>query len=86
VNLVTLSGLMGGDPPGGKSSVLESLREFSFAGSMPEVADLADSLIDLALRCETQATGEWLTGSVWNYRTRPGEAIEIAMRERQRAV
>lgn len=80
INLVTLGGLMGGDPLG-KGGVLESLKDYSFAGTMPEPQDIADSLMDLAGRREVQATGEWLASSVWNYRTTRAEIVETAMRE-----
>jgi replicative DNA helicase len=83
VNLVTLGGLVGGDPLGA-SVVLDSLKDYSFAGTMPDPQDMADSLIDLAGRREVQALGEWLAGSVWNYRTPRADLIEQALRELDR--
>lgn len=80
INLVTLGGLMGGDPLGNRSA-LDSLKDYEFAGTIPEPQDMADALIDLAGRREVQAIGTWLAGSVWEYRKGRAEIIETAMRE-----
>src|SRR5262245_8427933 len=45
VDLVRLGSLMGGDPLGGPSSILDSIKAFSVAGEVPDALSIEDSLI-----------------------------------------
>jgi replicative DNA helicase len=81
VNLVTLSGRMGGDPLGGKATVLEALRQFSFNGQAPNAHDVADSLIALFVSRQMQSVGQRLADSVWDYSKKRADVIEATMRE-----
>jgi replicative DNA helicase len=81
VNFVTLGGRMGGDPLGGKVSILNSLRQFSFNDQAPDALDVASGLIGLFAARQMQAIGQRLADSVWDYRAKRSEVIEAAMRE-----
>jgi hypothetical protein len=50
VDLVTLGGLMGGDPLGGEASILESVKAYSVAGELPDAFSVEDSLITSPVR------------------------------------
>src|SRR5262245_43593016 len=75
-DLDTLGGLMGGDPLGGKTGILESLKAYSVGNELPDAVSVEDSLITLYVRRQMQATGEALAGSVWNYAVKPADVIE----------
>jgi replicative DNA helicase len=81
VNLVTLTGLMGGDPLGGTASILDAIKAFSLAGELPDATSVEESLIALYVRRRMQAAGEALAGSVQSYATKPAEVIETITRE-----
>ena len=81
VNLVTLGGLMGGDPLGGAASILDSIKIYSMAGELPDAISVEDSLVNLYARRCMLATGEALAGSVLNYAAKPADVIETTVRE-----
>jgi replicative DNA helicase len=81
VNLVTLSGRMGGDPLGGNATALDSLQKFSFNGQTPDPYDVVRGLIGLHAARQMQAIGQRLADSVWNYGTKRSDVMEAAMRE-----
>ena len=81
VNLVTLGGLMGGDPLGGSASILESIKAYSMAGELPDALSVEDSLVNLYTRRRMLAAGQTLADSVLNYAAKPADVIEATVRE-----
>jgi replicative DNA helicase len=81
INLVTLAGRMGADPLGGKVTVLDSLKQFSFNDTTPDAQDVADALTALFERRQRQAIGLRLAASVWEPRIKSADVVEGVMRE-----
>jgi hypothetical protein len=81
VDLVTLGGLMGGNPLGGADSILDSIKSYSMGGELPDAISVEDSLVNLYTRRRMLAAGEALSGSVLNYAAKPADVIETTVRD-----
>lgn len=81
VNLVTLKPRFGAIPFAGGGTVFDYLKRFEFAGNLPKISDVADSLMELHLRRDMQALGERLAGSVWDQGTGPGILLSDVSRD-----
>jgi replicative DNA helicase len=81
INLVTLGGLMGADPLGGTSSILDSIKAFSLAGELPDALSLEASLLTLHVRRRGLAVGDALAASMQSYAGKPAEVFEATVRE-----
>ena len=81
VDLVTLGGLMGGDPLGGAASILDSVKRYSTADELPDAISVEDSLVNLYARRRMLGAGESLSGSALNYAAKPADVIETTVRD-----
>lgn len=81
INLVTLKARYGSVPFREGGSVFEYLRGLSFAGNIPDIADVAGSIKELRLRRDMQLLGERIAGAVWDQSVGPATLLTDAAKE-----
>jgi replicative DNA helicase len=75
INLVTLKPRFGATPFATGGTVFEYIKTCEFAGTMPSIVDVADSLTELHMRRQIMDVGERLTASAWDQVVGPGTLL-----------